>query len=92
MSQRCKGTVNTDSVKVIKVNQQLAQSYKIKNERTAEESLIGTFFQQKLAVSAFSESKGSSGHGDSTCLVGFLFVFGETECRNARVILPICTM
>lgn len=28
MRQRCKGTVNTDSVKVIKVNQQLAQSYK----------------------------------------------------------------
>lgn len=75
MRQRCKGIVNTDSVKVIKVNEQLAQCY-LKNERIAEESLTGTFFQQRIDGSAFSESKGSSGHGGSTCQVeGFFLLF-----------------
>lgn len=90
MRQRCKGTVNTDSVKVIKVNQHLHKATK-NPERTAKESLTGAFFQQKPDGSAFSESKGSSGHGGSTCQVVF-FVFGEIECRNARAILHICTM
>lgn len=71
MRQRCKGTVNTVSVKVIKVNQQLAQSLKKK----AKVSQVLSFSKDLMAQP--SESKGSSGHGGSTAKWGFFCVWGK---------------
>lgn len=48
-----------------------------KEERRAKESLTGAFFQQSLDGPAFSEGKGSSGHGGFSLPSGVFLCLGK---------------